>query len=318
MQDPLRKDKILFIHFIHVFCLFQIYQKLKTKMSLSGLVPCFLCKAFIYYEKRDKTKLLAHMNSEHNAFFGVDFLLAGCIMNDDERVAIVNVVKDREPQLSEPVTEADPDPDHNETLENDELVIDSADLVIDNDDEYNELNISALTPETTLQEVTALGVELEQEVSEDEGVSPPRMSTKAIIEFPCPECPMTFNLKIRLNRHLKLHDKKDLVKSELVESKKEAIRTIKTESTVIKQKQGPRVWTPANEADGVPCTQCGKRFKSRGPMLRHFEDIHQSGEFPCKGCNKMFTSKNKMSSHFSRHCNPLNPNSTISRKKTLG
>jgi len=276
-------------------------------MSLSGTVPCFLCKAFIYYEKADKSKMMAHMNSEHNAFFGMDFLLAGCIMNDDERVAIVNVVKDREPAHLEP--ESAPSEDENLTLENNELILDNE----YEECEENEVNISALTPETTLQEDTDIGVEMKSDEPE-EGVSPPRMTERAIIEFPCPECPMTFNLKIRLNRHLKLHSKKDLFKSEIVESKKEKIKILKTE-LMLKQKQGPRVWMPAHGEDGVPCTECGKRFKTRGPMLRHFEDIHQSGEFPCKGCGKMFSSKNKMSSHFSRHCNPLNPNS--SRRKTL-
>jgi len=280
-------------------------------MSLSGTVPCFLCKAFIYYERSDKSKLMSHMNEEHNAFFGSDFLLAGCIMNDDERLAIVNVVKDREPSHFEPDTV------ESQTEETEDVTLENNELIIDNSDDENELYITALTPETTLQEIDA-GIEVE----EDQGVSPPRMNERAVIEFPCPECPLSFNLKIRLNRHLKLHNKKDQVAADIAESKKEAAKAKKAVKLVVKaepgtkQKQGARVWTPAEGEEGVPCTECGKRFKSRGPMLRHFEDIHQSGEFPCKGCGKMFTSKNKMSSHFSRHCNPLNPNG--SRRKTLG
>ena len=40
-------------------------------------------------------------------------------------------------------------------------------------------------------------------------------------------------------------------------------------------------------------------------LCRHFEDLHQPGEFPCPGderiCGKVFTSRNKMSSHYSRY-----------------
>ena len=56
--------------------------------------------------------------------------------------------------------------------------------------------------------------------------------------------------------------------------------------------------------EGIVCPICSKEFLKNGPMRRHFEDIHQPGEFPCSGCQKIFTSKNKMSSHYSRHCNP--------------
>ena len=54
--------------------------------------------------------------------------------------------------------------------------------------------------------------------------------------------------------------------------------------------------------DGTTCPLCQKEFTSNAPMKRHFEDIHQPGEYPCKGCNKVFSSKNKVSSHYSRNC----------------
>merc|ERR1712142_508080 len=72
-------------------------------------------------------------------------------------------------------------------------------------------------------------------------------------------------------------------------------------------KQTNRVWSQKETEAGVPCSECGKPFKSRANMMRHVEDIHQAGEYPCKGCGKMFTSKNKMGSHYSRNCNPSNP-----------
>lgn len=47
------------------------------------------------------------------------------------------------------------------------------------------------------------------------------------------------------------------------------------------------------------------QWNQRGQHCRHFEDLHQPGEFPCPGdesiCGKVFTSRNKMSSHYSRY-----------------
>lgn len=40
---------------------------------------------------------------------------------------------------------------------------------------------------------------------------------------------------------------------------------------------------------GTSCPLCGKQFPKNGPMRRHFEDIHQPGEYPCpgEGCGKV-------------------------------
>ena len=47
----------------------------------------------------------------------------------------------------------------------------------------------------------------------------------------------------------------------------------------------------ANEdpGTGTRCPLCGKQFPKNGPMRRHFEDIHQPGEYPCpgEGCGKV-------------------------------
>ena len=39
--------------------------------------------------------LCRHMNSEHTAYFGLDFLLAGSCMSEEERGAVREVVRDR-------------------------------------------------------------------------------------------------------------------------------------------------------------------------------------------------------------------------------
>ena len=180
------------------------------------------------------------------------------------------------------------------------------------------VSLSALVPETTLQETEGEPGE-EGEVSSVLSTSarargecsPPRAQEKIPVEFPCPECSLSFNLKIRLNRHLKNHAKKREMMSTMMSVKAESMSptktptsktiSVKTESTS-KKSRAPKNHIEPPPGEGVACPDCGKRFRSRGPMLRHFEDLHQPGEYPCRGCGRVFTSKNKVSSHFSRNC----------------
>jgi len=53
---------------------------------------------------------------------------------------------------------------------------------------------------------------------------------------------------------------------------------------------------------GKVCRVCGKGYSNAVSMRRHFEDVHQPGEYPCKVCGKVFSSYNKVTSHYSRVC----------------
>ena len=179
--------------------------------------------------------------------------------------------------------------------------------IVDHGDEddsgASDLSVSELlVPETTLQEGSA---DVLREVGE---CSPPSLADaeRAVVEFPCPECDRTFDLKIKLNRHMKLHTKKTDAKAMLFTT---PVMKVKCEpGTSTPRGPGnrgtPRNYQPPPEGEGVACPECvpERRFKSRAAMQRHFEDIHQPGEFPCRGCGKVFTSKNKQSSHYSRNC----------------
>ena len=182
------------------------------------------------------------------------------------------------------------------------------------------VSLSALVPETTLQETEGEVGEVSSVLSTSARArgecSPPRAQEKIPVEFPCPECSLSFNLKIRLNRHLKNHAKKREMMSTMMSVKAESMSpsktptsktptsktiSVKVESTS-KKSRAPKNHIEPPPGEGVACPDCGKRFRSRGPMLRHFEDLHQPGEYPCRGCGRVFTSKNKVSSHFSRNC----------------
>ena len=58
-------------------------------------IVCFMCKGFVSYKDNDPKKFHKHMKSKHMAYFGLDYLLAGSCMSEEERGAIREVVRDR-------------------------------------------------------------------------------------------------------------------------------------------------------------------------------------------------------------------------------
>ena len=72
--------------------------------AFSTAVTCFLCNAQVHsppslqcrdisapkvpYKSEDKSKLVAHLKKEHGASQGLDYLMAGCTMSKEERIAI--------------------------------------------------------------------------------------------------------------------------------------------------------------------------------------------------------------------------------------
>ena len=72
--------------------------------AFSTAVTCFLCNAQVHspsslqchdisapkvpYKSEDKSKLMAHLKTEHGASQGMDYLMAGCTMSKEERIAI--------------------------------------------------------------------------------------------------------------------------------------------------------------------------------------------------------------------------------------
>jgi len=329
-------------------------------------VPCFLCKDFTYYESEKAEKLTNHLTLEHNVFFGLEFLLAGCVMNHEERIAIVNVVKNREPINKNSSEQSVLPPREIEESPTDEPIVDEDDLPL-----------SALTPETTLQEETS-------ENKEDLSVSPPKMKdSNEVYYHHCDECNQSFKLKIQLNRHKRSHQNNDdgappgkrlkvdqeVDPEEVMQKMRDKYESLKKEkkqnleaktnallgmrmnledqrrqslevprpsslqrpwsrqsldvprpgsqqrpgSRQCLSRGGPKSNNTGNGSGDVAppgtdpgpgnvCPICEKEFKSNGPMKRHFEDIHQPGEFPCPGCQRIFTSRNKVSSHYSRNC----------------
>jgi len=70
---------------------------------IPGTVCCLLCRGMVIYKDGDKTRFRAHMNNEHGAFFDIDYLLASCLLEEDQKEAIARTVKaqDKVPAMLE-------------------------------------------------------------------------------------------------------------------------------------------------------------------------------------------------------------------------
>jgi len=267
----------------------------------------------VSYKNKNSTKFKKHMNEEHKAYHGMEYLLAGCTMSEEERLAVKDVIKDR--------IEQDSESDHNTSLE----------------EEPEEKNKSQES-------------EVKNKFKEPEEKNQSKENDEKPVRYQCEYCPISYVKSDNLEEHLvKKHpnkktsskskvisdslDKKNSKgKIEKVVQKSQSIKKLKssdaneknteeyeskrknltTTTPVPKDKSSkPQIADAAQSpGGGKVCPICSKEFPKNGPMRSHFVDIHQPGEFPCAGCSKVFTSKNKMSSHFSRNCNP-------NKRKTL-
>ena len=315
-------------------------------MPPRGTIVCFLCKGIVSYKNKDATKFEKHMNNEHMAYFGMEYLLAGCSMSEEERLAVKDVIKDR--------IEPDSASDQNTTLEEDtEEVkpkkIKSKEVTKAARFQCDDCPIS-FTMENNLEEhiarkhkkkispnnskskeildaidrKNAIDGEFSKTMKTFKTASDslkktniatisPKSTPKATLEK------VVQGLSAKKLKTLDVSIKKD---GEEVEVKRKNL----TSTTPVPKKNTSKVNKTGNGStlvaepdqepgEGKVCPLCSKEFPKNGPMRRHFEDIHQPGEFPCSGCQKMFTSKNKMSSHYSRHCNPNNPGNK--KRRTL-
>jgi len=64
-----------------------------VEMIPPGTVCCILCRGMIAYRNNDTTRFTNHMNYEHGAYFDMEFLLAACLMDEEERKAVRNVME---------------------------------------------------------------------------------------------------------------------------------------------------------------------------------------------------------------------------------
>jgi len=67
----------------------------KLKMK-PGTIFCVLCQGIVSYKNGDSNRFNDHMNIEHGAYHNLRYILAGCLMNSEERNIVAEIIEERE------------------------------------------------------------------------------------------------------------------------------------------------------------------------------------------------------------------------------
>ena len=66
-----------------------------VKLLRPGTLTCILCRGVVQYKNNNKVRFVKHMENEHAAYFDLDFILATCFMDEDEKAAVKNVIQNK-------------------------------------------------------------------------------------------------------------------------------------------------------------------------------------------------------------------------------
>jgi len=151
-------------------------------MPPKDTIVCFLCKGRLSYKNDDASKFEKHMKNEHMVKFGLEYLLAGCNMSEDERLAIKDVIKEwrieQEKVVSEEVMKEEVDKDESKRIK-------------------DEPDISVKDNDTTLEE------DAEEVVSSKSKPKPNKSKLEAqAARFQCDDCPISFTQSGNLEEHI--------------------------------------------------------------------------------------------------------------------
>ena len=58
-------------------------------------ISCLLCQGLVSIFDDDEDRFLTHMKTQHDAYFNLDFLRAACYMNQEEKDAVIDVIKNK-------------------------------------------------------------------------------------------------------------------------------------------------------------------------------------------------------------------------------
>jgi hypothetical protein len=61
-------------------------------------LSCILCNGLVAYTKGLRARFDSHMSVEHGITSNFNYILAGCLMNQDERNVVANIIEEREGQ----------------------------------------------------------------------------------------------------------------------------------------------------------------------------------------------------------------------------
>merc|ERR1719369_1253965 len=67
-----------------------------SEMSKSvplGTVRCILCRGMVPYRNLNNSLFVKHMEKEHGSYYDLEFILATCFMDEEEKKAVTGVIE---------------------------------------------------------------------------------------------------------------------------------------------------------------------------------------------------------------------------------
>ena len=228
-------------------------------MQPEGTVVCFMCQGFVPYNPENPVKFTKHMKSDHSAFFGLDYLLAGCRMTEEERRTVNEVVGEKE--------------------------VGDLDVEVDGEITNSEPSTEIFFPVTTLEEV---------ELEADNGWRNIKQEKVSENAHNCDFCLKSFTVRENLVEHI---NRRHPTKKQTKRDKRSPPVSLKKTSNGVKLSRGTtkiisrkrkspnprRQQQDIPEGEGFPCRECGKVFRTENMEKFHYTDVHEQGHFPCKG-----------------------------------
>eukprot|EP00092_Neocalanus_flemingeri_P038497 GFUD01041908.1.p1 GENE.GFUD01041908.1~~GFUD01041908.1.p1 ORF type:complete len:319 (+),score=86.46 GFUD01041908.1:69-1025(+) len=127
-------------------------------LPVQGTVCCILCRGVLGYKEKDSARFESHMQSEHGAYFDLEFVLAACLMDEEEKTAVKTVMTAKYDEALEEAKE-------------DEVEVD------EEEDKLNVISDDQIKVEDYGKEVS---ISLEESIP------------KAVENFTCSKCDATF------------------------------------------------------------------------------------------------------------------------------
>jgi len=254
----------------------------------SGTVFCLLCRGIVSYNKDDRKRFDDHMNIEHGAFYNLKFLLAGCLMNDEERNVVAEMIEERQETKSNVNDSEGVAAENGENLS----ILDKAFPLGKGSSKNSALQLTFPAPVSNIEELD--------------------------LKFECSLCKSTFASKRNLGRHMRNVHKKKIVserdsdsqclkekENEINDSTEPMIEDVDVNDVLKVKIEEGAANNPTNNDELLnshKCPLCDGRFTRSSNLDRHINNQHpdtvgDTAVFKCDLCDNAFTKASSLKIH---------------------
>ena len=237
-----------------------------VKLLRPGTLTCILCRGVVQYKNNNKVRFVKHMENEHAAYFDLDFILATCFMDEDEKAAVKNVIQ-------------------NKNVDSDE-------------DGVEEVTVTEIAVKTEVHP------EPPKETSKRERKDEPSKESeakKAKVEtisksFDCRQCDEKFSNSKDLEGHVQaIHTNSGSIPCDQCNEQFLSNEDLRKHTTS----------SHSSTLEPFECPQCEEKFDNREQLKSHIKKTFHSKktEFFCKLCDQYFCRKDALRIHKGRKHN---------------